>query len=204
MRDVKPALTAAWRAGTFIGDQRPIARVTVQQGNVSLYDSGNNLYASLPFGAKKAPKELPNVKKVSWSRSVDTEVATCNIELYNTAPLPLGSVGYADLDQPGYFTFRYGQDTFSQRWGHKPNEWTGLLVPDNILRTYEGYGFDPDACPEDDKHLEQTGLWIIDQVDYQSGGIISLSCSDIGRLLSDHMVFPPVVPKDFYPLSFTR
>ncbi len=204
MRDVRAALTAAWRSGTFIGDQRPIARVTAQQGRISLYDSGNNLYATLPFGATKPPKELPNVKKVSWNRSVDAEVASCTIELYNTAPLPLGSVGYPDLDQPGYFTFQHGQHTFSQRWGHKPNEWSTILVPDNVLRTYEGYGFNPDACPEDDEHLEQTGVWMIDSVSYQAGGIIQVQCRDIGRVLSDQIVFPPVVPKDFYPLSFTR
>ena len=51
MRDVKRAITDAWNLGDFTGPRRPIGRVTVQRGNIALYDLGYNTYASLPFGA---------------------------------------------------------------------------------------------------------------------------------------------------------
>lgn len=204
MRDVKQAIKDAWAIGDFTGDRRPIGRVTIQQGKLKLHDVGYNVYATVPFGLEEVPRELPNVKSISWDRDVQAEIATCTLELYNTEPLPIGAQVSRRLDQPGYFTFNRGKEEFSARWGHTPNEWSGKIVPDNIVRTFEGYGFSPEVCPEDDPHLEQTGVWMIDDVEYQSDGIIRVTMRDIGRILIDQIIFPPVAPDRFYPLLFTK
>lgn len=162
-----------------------------------------NVYADYLFTPPSAPKELPNVKSISWDRTTDSDVAEATIEFWNTAPLPLGQVPTtADLDQPGYYTPTRGDSAFSSRWKHKKNEWAGMLMPDNILVTYEGYGFDPNLPPERDPHLTQTGVWMIDRVRMSSRGTLVAKCRDLGRLLLDHISFIPVVPDDFYPVSF--
>lgn len=207
MRDVPASLTNAWRAGDFIGKNRAIGRVTVQKANIGLHHfniwKGVNIYASLPFGMGGIPKELPNVKSISWSRDVDAEIADCTVELYNTQPLPIGETPRGrDFDLPGWYTPTRGAGTTRNRWGHEVNEWSKLLLPDNIIRTYEGYGFDPDVCPSKDSHLVQTGAWIIDEITMTSAGTISLKCRDFGRLLTDHIAMEPVIPESFYPLKF--
>ena len=163
--------------------------------------TGTTTYASTIFGSPHSPMELKNVKSVVWSRSVDTDVAEANFEFYNTAPIPLDAPR-PTRDEMGFYTFDRGTTDISKRWGHEPNQWTDMLMPDNILRTYEGYGFDPDEIPERDPHLVQTGVWIIDQVDYNADGLIRVSARDPARLLMDHLAFLPVIPPDFYPLSF--
>lgn len=203
MRDVPAAMTATWRSGEFIGDRRPIARVMIQKANIRLYRSGKNTFATLPFGMTDAPKELPNVKSVSWDRDIDSDVATCAVELYNTAQLPIGVAPTSeDFDLPGFYTANRGKSSLSSRWGHTPNEWADMLIPDNVIHTYEGYGFDPDVCPDEDPNLVLTGMWIIDSVQMTAAGTISLSCRDFGRLLLDHIAMEPVIPKAFYPLKF--
>lgn len=206
--------------------QSTFRRITLDPNNIpsfNPYPSGidpnsgepiTNIYANHLFSSPEPPKELPNVKSISWSRSVDTDVAEATIEFYNTAPLPLGmKPAYGDLDQPGFYTAGRGKAEFSSRWGHEPNEWSNLLVPDNILRTYEGYGTDTVlgefigeegyVPPEADSKLDLSGVWLIDEVKISSGGILTAVCRDLGRLLLDHLAFLPVVPEDFYPLSFS-
>lgn len=187
-------MTARWYSGQYVGDAKPMARVTVHKPNVRLHKTAENLFANLAFGGGGTPKELPNVKSVSWNRNVDQDVASCTIEFYNTAPLPLGETPSADLDQPGYYTYNRGNTPYSGRWGHQANEWANLLMPDNILRTFEGYGFDGNVTPENDPNLVQMGVWMIDEVDLSAGGIISVTCRDAGRMLLDHISFPPVTP----------
>lgn len=205
MRDTPPGFNELWNSGDFIGPNRPMARVTVGHTDVVLTDLGYNLYASIVFGKQTQPKELPNVKSVKWNRSIDNEVAACTIEFYNTAPQPLGTVFHPEygLDQPGYYTFDHGRTSFSSRWGHAPNEWSNLLVPDNILRTYEGYGFDPDAPPETDRHLMPSGVWLIKDVTYTVAGLITVQCDDLASILKDQICFFPVIPHNFYPLTFS-
>jgi hypothetical protein len=195
-----------WAAGDYSGVNRPMARVTVQRQTMKLYSLPYNLYASLIFGdPATVPKELPNVKSVKWSRGVDNDIATGTIEFYNTAPQDLGTVFHPQygLDQPGYYTFTRGKSSFSSRWGDKPNEWSNLLVADNILRTYEGYGFDVTTSPEKDLHLVQTGVWMIKEVTLTAIGLISVAIEDMGSILRDQICFHPVIPKNFYPLTFS-
>lgn len=206
-------MTTAWSDGNFVGRNKPIARVTIQRLDVQLQKvDADRLFASALFGQADIPRELPNVKSVSWERSVGTDVATCTIVFYNTEPLPLGTTpatGTADtvgdFDQPGSYTFNRGATSWStSRWGHTINSWADYIIPDRILRTYEGYGFDATAIPELDSHLVQTGTWMIDEVDYSADGLITVTCRDVGRLLLDHMMFPPVIPLANYPLEFQK
>jgi hypothetical protein len=195
VRIVPDAMTQRWYSGEYVGDAKPMVRVTVHRPHIELFRLPVNVFASMMFGAGSNPRELPNVKSVSWNRNVDQDIATCTIEFYNTEPLPLGQVPVNDdLDLPGHYTWSHGKTLFSSRWGHMPNEWANMLMPDNILRTFEGYGFNPDVIPEYDENLIQTGVWMIDDVDINAQGTIVCTCRDVGRLLLDHIAFPPVVP----------
>lgn len=197
-------MVEAFYSGDQIGDRRNFARITVQTGGTKLYQLPYNLYAASVFGSEEIPLELPNVKQVQWSRSTTQDFATGSFEFYNTAPMKLGDTPTRDLDNPGFYTYNRGMNQFAARWGQAPNEWSNMLVPDNILRTYEGYGFDPSVIPELDSNLMQTGVWRIDTVEYDSPTqLITVTVRDIGSILADEILFPPVVPKSFYPVSFT-
>lgn len=213
-------MTARWHSGEYIGDTKPMARVTVHHPNVKLVRTPENLFATLPFGGGSVPKELPNVRSVEWNRDTDSDVASATIAFYNTDPLPLGEAPTApsagELDRPGWYTYNRGSTAYSRRWGHEPNEWANMLMPDNVLRTFEGYGFDGGYIPEKDPNLVQTGVWLIDDVEITTDGYIVCKCRDLGRLLLDQISFPPVTPfksgfvtKDMpdgayaYPVTFT-
>lgn len=178
-----PSLAVALRIVGFLG------------GNKTVFTKTYNERVALAI-----PMELPNIKSVQWTRSVDVDVADCTITCWNTAPLPIGKKpDRSELDMPGYYTPDRGATNFSKtRWGHVRNEWFGMLMPDNIIRTYEGYGTDEDAIPELDENLVQTGTWIIDTVTTSADGTLTIKCRDIGRILLDQMYLAPVVPDDFY------
>jgi hypothetical protein len=199
-------MTAIWTGGEFTGDKQPMARVTIQKMHIQLQKvDKERLFSTAVFGQGEIPRELPNIKSVEWERSVGADVATCTIVLYNTAPLPLGDTPPTggDFDLPGYYTFNYGATSWSNsRWGHEGNAWQDWLMPDRLIRTYEGYGFDPTSIPENDAHLVQTGVWLIDDVEFTHDGLITVTCRDIGRLLLDQIMFPPVIPLANYPLEF--
>jgi hypothetical protein len=256
MRDVPDTITDAWTQGTFIGDQRPVARVTVQHPTmrlrsyslmstftykvlnttvpaiksvIKLQDGGtetinipsstettykldpkhphrvHNTYADFLFSRLGKPMEIPTVKSVEWTRSVDQDVAECTITMWNTKPQPYDEVAPKgsnprpfDLDYPGYYTYDRGATQVAKdQWGYTKNEWFGYLLPDNIIRTYEGYGTDQDQPPELDPYLVQTGTWLIDTVTY-NGVTMTIKCRDLGRLLLEQMYYRPVTPKDFY------
>lgn len=218
MKAVSSGTTAAWLSGDYTGARRPMTRVTVQRMHVVLtrYDldadqilidsvvSKRGKFASIPFGQVHQPVELPNLASMKWARDVDNPVATATLEFFNSQPYPLGVVPDDGdvLDQPGFFTYNRGVEDFSTPWGFSDNGWRGLLVPDVILRTYEGYGFNASVAPEVDDHMNPSGLWIVDEVQYTTGGMIRVQARDIGRALQDHIAFPPVVPWAEYPLSW--
>ena len=151
---------AAWRSGEFFGDNIPTARVTVHRINVRLTgtrDYGD--FASIIFGAgdgltnaSRVPVEIPTIKSVAWNRSVDTNVADCTIEIWNTYENPVTGESI-----PGYYTWNRGASPFDKARGIAKNSWFGWLVPDNVIRTFEGYGVDWTKAPEADPHLFPTG-----------------------------------------------
>lgn len=210
MREIDVTTDAVWLAGDYTGANRPMVRATIQHPQMDLYDLTYNVYASLLFGKNVSqPKELPNVKSLKWSRGVDTDIATATMELYNTAPQPVGTtfVPQFGLDQPGYYSYLFANDASHALIGGgqdtEQRQWQSLLVPDNLVRTYEGYGFNAAVAPEDDTHLYQSGVWMIKDVEFTASGLITVTMEDLACILRDQICFYPVVPKNFYPLQFS-
>jgi hypothetical protein len=172
----------------------------------------SNTYADLLFTNPAAPFEIAQIKTLSWTRSLDSDAATMTMEIVNTGYKGAGYVvpmngnyvadAYRDLDFPGYFSPTRGASANAKRWGHTKNPWYGMLLPDNLVRTYEGYGVDFSKRPENDPHLVPTGVWMIDTVKMDAFGSMTLTCRDLARLLLDQQTNQPVIPKDFDPLSF--
>lgn len=207
MKAVSANCTEVWQSGDFTGENRPMMRATIQamNGRNCPQPSGDETYYTRIFGQTSVPRELPNIKSMKWHRSVDNDVATCEIVLWNTAKMPLGATPErdAELDYPGYYTYNRGATTWStSRWGHTTNSWQDMLVPDRIVRTYEGYGFDASAPPDKDWHMNPSGVWLIDDVEYDNDGLITLTMRDMGRGLLEQIMFPPVVPFKKYPIHF--
>lgn len=198
-------MTAAIAAGDFTGDTRATARVTIQMSALGLYQNDGLIYSSVLFpNSGYGAQELPNVKSVNWNRSVD-DVASMTMELFNTKPLPSGTGPDTgdSFDLLGYYTYNRGRTSYSQsNWGHSSNEWQDMLVPDRLVRVYQGCGADYTVLPEDDTHLVLTGVWLIDDVTYSADGLITIECRDLARVLLDQIMFPPVVPRVDYPLRF--
>jgi LAGLIDADG-like domain len=228
VRTVSAATTTAWNAAIKTGTaNRPMLRATIERLQIGLvpYDNStiptrisgstvtslpqktNGSYATAQFCWNEAPVELPNIKSMSWTRSIDQDIATATLVLWNTATLPLGTAptdSYA-FDIPGALSFNRGTTSESQsRWGQSSNGWKNLIAPDRVIRTFEGYGFNASVPPDHDTNLYPSGVWLIDTVEYTSTGLITIGMRDLGRLLSDHTCFPPVIPESEYPLSFSR
>jgi hypothetical protein len=86
---------------------------------------------------------VPNLENVNIDRSVDNDVATCEITLTNQWMYANGAapVGGGNRELRGFFTPNRGQQPEAQaRWGHEANEWENVFTPNTILRTYQGIG----------------------------------------------------------------
>ncbi len=218
MKQIDSSLRDAWLSGDFTGAQRAMQRVMVQHLNVHFTpysfpdakttETQEGTFAADIFGQYGKPVELPNLKSIDWTRDVDNDVPTCTLVFYNTQPLALGQTpsSQGDFDQPGYFTSDRGEHDFSDDWDlHTSNGWQDRLQPDNILKTYEGYGFDPNVGPDLDAHMTQSGVWIITEVDESSvPGLITVTAQDLLSTDVTQINFPPVVPLSRYPLFWER
>ncbi len=225
MRVVPEAMTTAWKSPLKTGATRPVVRATVQKLNLQKFDYDTALaaggdfetdrhrrgvFTSAVFGDPSPVKELRNIKHYTWTRSVDQDVATCTLTLFNSEITPIGNQEEtehaSDFDMPGYYTYNRGEQTKSQnRWGYTTDTgWQGMLVPDRVVKTYEGYGSDPSVVPALDGNLLQSGVWLIDTVTYTHDGEIVLEMRDLGRLLLDQICFPPVIPYEEYPLAWSK
>lgn len=218
MKTVATGQRAIWLSGDYTGDNAPMQRVTVQHLNVLLkpyvfkdattFEELEGIFSSDIFGQQSVPVELPNLKSVNWTRDVDNDVPTVTLLFYNTQPLALGQVPATneDFDQPGYYTSDHGNREFSStEFDHDPNGWAARLMPDNLIRTYEGYGFDPEVGPDLDPKMSQSGLWIITEVDDDvNPGFITVTAADLLSTLVSQICFPPIVPLSRYPLFWER
>lgn len=220
MRSVPPAMTTAWKAQLKGGDAAPTVRATIQRAELHKFDydtalapGGDNnfvndrsragIFSSIIFGDASPLRELRNIKSFTWSRSLDQDIAQATLVLLNSEITPIGAAGQGDdFDQPGYFTYNRGDNT--NPWGYGDNGWNGIIVPDRIIKTYEGYGRDDTQPPGLDENLLQSGTWLVDTVEYTHDGEIRIGMRDIGRLLTDMIVFPPVVPYSEYPMLWTK
>lgn len=223
-RIVPVAMTNAWKSQAKIGDQRPVIRATIQVQNMKRfnYDTAwanggtwetdrhrTGTFASFIFGDSSPLREIPNIKSCSWERSVGQDAATCTLTLMNAEMTPIGAAEANpdpdELDNPGWLTYNRGNPTVDPNpWGYEANGWRGILVPDRVVRTYEGYSADYTAFPAQDENLLQSGTWMIDSVTYGADGTITLEMRDLARLLLDQVVFPPAVPMVEYPLSWKK
>ncbi|NUS01909.1 MAG: hypothetical protein HOV97_05020 [Nonomuraea sp.] len=228
MRNVPVAMTDRWKAQAKIGDQKPTVRATIQVANLHRFDydtawaAGGSyetdrhrrgVFTSMIFGDRSQLREVRNILTFSWERSVDQDVATATMTILNSEIQPIGNpdegnptVGAMSADMPGYYTYNRGQQAVSaNRWGYDTETgWQDIYVPDRLVKTYEGYGQDPSVAPELDPNLLPSGVWLIDKVTYDSGGTITLEMRDLGRLLLQQIVFPPVIPYAEYPLSWSK
>jgi len=208
MRTMPQAIVDALATNDFTGPRKARTRVTIQKSFMGLRNVGTQVYATMPFHDGQDPaRELPNVRSVTSDRAIDTDTATSTMTLWNTVPLPPGTgpdtAGSFDL--LGYYTHNRGKSAYSvSDWGHAENQWQDFLVPDRLVRVYQGYGWNLAAVPELDTNLVLTGVWLIDDVTYSADGVIEVEMRDLSRLLTDHIMFPPVVPIAHYPLVFEQ
>lgn len=230
MKDV-PHIFETWDLGDFFGsDRRSHARVTVEPGwQLNLLDSlsgtlGDDVdpgrtgpwrYFQSVNGPLTETLEVPNIKSINIDRNIDTDAASCTIIIYNQwmddNDVPQTLVN--QLGQPGYFTFNRGESAEAQaRWNHQPNEWSNILVPNALLRTYQGYGgydsetnqpLDLQTCI-DSGYLTITGTWLVDEVTIGSDGLLTLKCRDAAKLLIEQVLTPPLIPASLGTLKYYR
>lgn len=211
MRPDAAPIWDAWTAGgPFTGDAAPHGRVTVEKDwQLNLQLSAGS-YQKCPIrwyqraDGSQVETEVPNVKAIDIDRSIDTDAASCTLSIYNQKMLTNGEAGSAAsvLGQPGYFTWRFRSTDATARWGEGPGaEWRDVLVPNALLRTYQGYG-GLDLSIEDAVaagNLVITGTWLVDTVHLGHDGMIELRCRDMAKLLIEQQLYPPLVPAALYP-----
>lgn len=223
MRFVSDEMTDAWKAEDKTGpDNRPTLRATIQvvrQKRSGYWDNNmpglgfaglKGVYTNVVMGDSGAVTELRNVRSLTWNRSVNQDVAEATLVLRNTDLTPIGNQERADqqgdFDLPGLFTYNRGDESVEPNpWGYDDQTgWADLLVPDRMVRTYEGYGADRTVVPGRDPHLMLSGTWLIQAVEYTAEGDITLRMQDVASILTKQIVFPPVIPKQRYPLAWDK
>lgn len=223
MKVITPETEARWKSAVHGGDARPTVRATIESGRVRStpyntnaapggdYDRVRNRkgrFRNINFGATQV-REVRNLRRIEWGRSVDQDITECTLTILNSDLTPIGdhtSTNGDDFELPGLFTYNRGEEAISSdRWGYtEETGWRGQMVPDRLVRTYEGYGCDPEVAPGNDPNLYQSGTWLIDTAKYDSNGDIVLQMRDLARLFVDHIAFKPIVPHDDYPLHWSK
>lgn len=216
MRRGTAHLHELWESGgPFIGDDgAPHSRVTVD------IDWWLNVASEGPWTFDMPPvrwwqrcdnsqveTEVPNLKTVSLDYGIDNAAGACTIVLNNQWMDANTEDVEAALGNPGYFTWNRGQSTdATARWGHTQNAWSEVLVPNALLRTYQGYGGRTKSVEEaiGDGNIILTGVWLVDKVRAGTDGTLELSCRSMGKLLIEQQLMPPLVPAANYPLTFAR
>ena len=153
----------AWKSGDYVGDRKFVTRITVETSFELRVapESGAVLgpwtrgparwfQRDLPDGAHpvdgESPQietEIPGVISYSHNRSVDQDAGSADITIINTA---LPSFGAPELfagqfGDLGHLTWDHGRSQDAKaRWGHVVNQWIDVLVPNALLRTYQGFG----------------------------------------------------------------
>lgn len=217
-----PYISAIWGSGgPFVGPGgKPHTVVTVQTSPTDVFtaqstDVGQMAQRGVPIrwfqndANDQVELEVPNIKSVNIDRSVESDAGTCTIELYNTTMYDNGEApaDSIEIGQHGYYTSTRGDDmSANARWGHQQNPWNGLLSTNAKIRTYQGYGGHAKTFGQalTDGNLCLTGVWLVDEVQITTGGVMALQCRDMMKLLIDQQLFPPLVPTNHYPLKYYR
>ncbi len=216
MRRGTPHIRELWEAGgPFIGDEGAAhTRVTVDIDWWLTADALAGWNFDMPpvrwwqrCDNSQIETEVPNIKEVSLDQSIDNAAGSCTITLSNQW-MDLNTEDLeAALGNPGWFTWNRGQSPEARtRWGHEENAWSEVLVPNALLRTYQGYGGRGLTVEEAiaGGYIILTGVWLVDRATAKTDGTLELSCRDVGKLLIDQMLMPPLVPAANYPLTFAR
>lgn len=207
----------AWASGLYIGDYEPCTRVTVEKSYelrttgavVGQWKKGPARWFQRYLTSEQIETELPNLETVTISRGLDQDAGTCDIAMANVRPQAFGEPPvlagqYGDL---GYYTFDHGASPESRaRWGHTQNPWYEVLVPNALIRVYQGFGGHAktlDGAVEDG-NLVLNGIFLVDSIDISTTGTIHIKCRDMAKLLIDQEIFPPLVPTALYPLKYMR
>lgn len=209
----------------FVGDDAaPHGIVTVEKGWVLRRSN-----TATPGGYDRGPirwfqrtnngqveQRLSNLKTIEIDRSIDTDAAECTIVLHNQKMLPNGEIvsGTAgeSFGQPGFYWPGRGDSAEARsRWGWEQNvNWNDILVPNALLRTYQGYGGRTKTLDDclNDGNLVQTGLWLVDDISQDAAsGDFTIKCRDMAKLLIEQTLYPPLVPTHgaaHYPLNYFR
>lgn len=221
MKIASDGLWYTWEQGKFYGANKPHARVVVSKTALT---TSNDLFRTLLFSNVYGDQfyEVPqaNLKTLSRNHRVGTDAATMTLVLRNAGPI----VVEEDLDQaydgsstsptkrelqeqgePGKYTYRRGVSSDGSRanpWGYAPTEFVDLFLPNRVIRTFEGYGTDGAEYPWDDDNLVLSGTWLIDRVQMNATGDMTVECRDLAKLLIEQRLYPPIVPLDSYPINF--
>lgn len=229
-----------WSNEGFLTGLTPVGRVTVEPNwQLRTTSTGNNWGNSErgPYrywqtqANNQIEYELPNVKSISWDRSLSNDIASAKIVIMNQWHDQFGFDENASpaspniLGKPGYFWPGHGLTAESQaEWNQSVATgayrkdgtydanftWDQVLVPYALLRTYEGYAGETGNSVAESSTGELlnaggtylTGVWLVERVEAGSDGLLTLSCKDIGKLLIDQIVLPPTVPDELYPLEY--
>ena len=222
MKNLPEWMWDVWKSGEFVGNNFPNCRATISRHVLKKRDT----YHTVLFDQGGQGTEIPNISRVNIDRRIDSDAASMtmviknftrpfandNLDRTHTGQVP-GSPGVQapsrrklkDLGRPGVYTFRRGVAVDSDGnnpWGHNETGWVDMFIPNRVIRTYQGYGTSGANRPEDDSRLTLTGVWIIDQVEFNSAGDIALTCRDLAKLLIEQRLYPPIVPVAKYPLEF--
>jgi hypothetical protein len=207
----------------MVGSNRPQGRVTVESAwklrrtKRNYGTSNKGPYRYWFFGDQSQTEiEVPNIKSISMNSSLDKDTAECTITVYNTthnsAATQLNEQPGV-LGNPGSLGFNYASNPeIRALYGQNQNSWANVLVPNALLRTYQGYGgyeadgVTPKPIPDavQDGELAITGTWLIDTVTVGTNGMMTLKCRDMGKLLTDQTIYVPLIPARYYPLKYCR
>ncbi len=200
-------ITSIWGYGNYLGNYKPTAKVMVyrywQQVPVAFTWNGRNRGPARQW-QEGTGVELPIqvVKSISISRSIESDTATMTMVIKN-AHETLGP----SREWQGKFSQRRSIDGAPVSnapwslpdvdfWGNADGGRTtfsyGGLAQGNMIKTYQGFGGSNVI----------TGVWIIDTVEYDSGGSLTINCRDVGALLVDQNLYFPLVPDQCYPVMF--
>ncbi len=217
MRTIPLAMQNRWEAGgPYVGvDGAPHTRVTVEPGWTLNPTSAITTAdpTKLPFrwfqrlDNSQIEVEVPNLKSVNIDRSLSTDAASCQIVLNNQWMIDNGDDTFAgQLGIPGYFTANHGDTAANTLWDQQPNSWSGVLVQNALLRTYQGYGQLDSTIPEAVAagNLLLTGLWMIDDVQAGTDGLLHITARDMAKLLITQPIVPPLIPNGWYPIHYYR
>lgn len=215
MRNMSQSMWDIWESGQYVEPNRPVTRAVIQKAVVSK----DGPWRKLLFDQSEPNYEIPNIKTVTIDRRHQSDSGQMTMTIFNQIPIQpdqnldldhggttqgpsVRSMG--DLAQPGYYSFRRGITPESvSRYGHHPDPvWVDMFIPNRVIRTFQGWGSDGAVNPWNDSKLILTGTWLIDNVQYSTDGLITITCRDMAKLLIEQRLYPPIVPVDQYPLEF--